>query len=64
MKELTFKKWILTCSKEHKISLMNHAIKTDNISAYFALTKLLLETPISKGGLASKDIPQPYCKQQ
>jgi hypothetical protein len=64
MKELTFKKWILTCSKEHKISLMNHAIKTDNISAYFALTKLLLDTPISEGGVASQDIPQPYCKQQ
>ena len=60
MNDLKFKEWLLKCSKEHKISLIEHAIKTENIAAYFALSKLLLETPISKGGVASEDIPQPY----
>jgi hypothetical protein len=59
MNDLKFNQWLLKCSKEHKIKLIEHSIKTENIAAYFALSKLLLETPISKGGVASEDIPQP-----
>ena len=64
MNNLKFNKWLLECSKEHKIRLIEHAINTENIEAYFALSKLLLETPISKGGVASEDIPQPNKKEQ
>ena len=54
-----FNEWLLGCSKEHKIMLMRKAIEDRNISAYFQLTTILLETPISKGGISSDEIPHP-----
>lgn len=54
-----FNEWLLGCSKEHKIMLMRKAIEDRNIAAYFQLTTILLETPISKGGISSDEIPHP-----
>ena len=59
IKEETFNEWLLGCSKEHKQLLLRKAIKDRNVGAYFALTDILLKTPISKGGLATEDIPHP-----
>jgi hypothetical protein len=58
-KDAHFKEWLLGCSKEHKIFLMKQAIRDNNVAAYFALTKVFLETPISQGGIPSSEIPNP-----
>ena len=58
-KDAHFKEWLLGCSKEHKIFLMRKAIEDRNISAYFQLTTILLDTPISEGGISSDEIPHP-----
>jgi hypothetical protein len=58
-KDAHFNEWLLQCSKEHKIMLMRKAIEDRNIGAYFQLTKLFLDTPISKGGIPSNEIPHP-----
>ena len=54
-----FNEWLLGCSKEHKIMLMRKAIEDRNSAAYFQLTTILLETPITKGGISSDEIPHP-----
>ena len=54
-----FNEWLLGCSKEHKIMLMRKAIEDSNVAAYFQLTSILLDTPISKGGISSDEIPHP-----
>ena len=54
-----FNEWLLGCSKEHKIMLMRKAIEDRNVAAYFQLTSILLDTPISKGGISSDEIPHP-----
>ena len=61
-KDAHFKEWLLGCSKEHKIFLMEQAIRDNNVGAYFAMTKVFLETPISQGGVPSSDIPNPADK--
>jgi len=54
-----FHEWLLGCSKEHKIMLMKKAIEDRNVAAYFQLTTILLDTPISMGGISSDEIPHP-----
>lgn len=58
-KDLMLHEWILGCSKEHKQFLLRQAIKEKNIGAYMKIADLLLNAPISEGGLASEDIPHP-----
>ena len=53
------KEWILGLTKEHKIMLLENAIKDKNVSAHLALVQILSEAPISEGGLPSDDIPRP-----
>lgn len=53
------KEWILGLNKEHKIMLLENAIKDKNVAAHLALVKILSEAPISEGGLPSDDIPRP-----
>lgn len=62
-KDSHFKEWLLGCSKEHKIFLMEQAIRDNNVGAYFAMTKVFLETPIAQGGVSSDDIPHPADKR-
>jgi len=58
-KDAMLKELILKFPKQHKIKLMKDALEEGNIAAYFQLTKILLETPISKGGVSSDEIPHP-----
>jgi len=59
IKDLQVKEWILGLTKEHKIMLLENAIKDKNVMAHMALVKILVEAPLSQGGLSSDDIPRP-----
>ena len=50
------KKWFLSLPKEMKLKLMGDMLKEDETGMAFATMNLLLETPISEGGISSDEI--------
>ena len=47
------KKWILSLPLERKIDLMKSMLEDDEIGHYLAFVNMLLEAPISEGGVSS-----------
>lgn len=50
------KKWFLSLPKEMKLKLMNDMLKENETGMAFATMNILLEAPISKGGISSDEI--------
>lgn len=49
---------ILNFPKNIKIQLLRDALKQGNIGIFFGLSKILLDAPITKGGIESEIIEQ------
>jgi hypothetical protein len=47
------KKWILSLPLERKIDLMKSMLEEDEIGDYLAFVNMLLEAPISEGGVST-----------
>lgn len=47
------KDWILSLTLEHKTMLMETMLKDGHIGQYFQFTKILLDAPLSKGGVST-----------
>ena len=50
------KDWFLSLPKETKLMLMDDMLKEDKTGMAFATMNLLLETPISEGGVLTDEI--------
>lgn len=59
MNEKELKEMILSMSRDHKIFLLKKALEDGELGVFIMLSKILLDAPISEGGLPSEDIPQP-----
>lgn len=53
-KDDSFKEWLLSCTREHKRMLFDKAWEENNLGAFKGLMDIVLEAPISKGGLPSE----------
>ena len=47
---------ILGFPKEMKLQIIKEAMAENNISVAFSLAKILLDAPISKGGISTEEI--------
>lgn len=56
------KDWFLSLPKETKLTLMEDMLKEDETGMAFSTMNLLLETPISKGGISSDEISKIFDK--
>lgn len=54
------KDWILSMRTEQKKMLMREMLKENKIGNYFQFIKVLLDAPISKGGMSTEDINEVY----
>lgn len=52
------KQWILSLPKEVKLKLMEDTLKKDEFGLFFEFTKLLLDAPISQGGISTEEIEE------
>ena len=50
------KKWILSLDKEQKLFLMHEILKAKEYSMWFRIIDMLLEAPISTGGMSTDEI--------
>jgi len=49
-----FEAWFLQCKTGHKLWLVARAVHEGKLGMAMSLGKILLDTPISKGGVSSK----------
>lgn len=56
------KKWILSLDKEEKIYLMHEILKSKNYGVWFRFVDVLLEAPISAGGITTDEIDSIWSK--
>ena len=49
-------KFILGFPKEMKLQILKEAMEEKDLSVAFSLAKILLDAPISKGGIATEEI--------
>ena len=56
------KDWFLTLPKEMKLKLMDDMLKEDETGMAFTTMNLLLETPISEGGISTDEISEIFDK--
>lgn len=54
------KDWILSMRTEQKKMLMREMLKENKIGEYFQFIKVLLDAPISTGGMSTDDINEVY----
>ena len=52
------KEWILSLPKGLKLKLLEDCIKEKEMGSYVRITKVLLDAPISKGGIATDEIDE------
>lgn len=61
--KITFKTWFLSLEKETKIEMLEEALKEDNtLASFLSLSRILLDTPISEGGISSEEIDSVFNK--
>jgi len=56
------KKWFLSLPKEMKLALMDDMLKEDQTGMAFETMNILLEAPISEGGISSDEIKEIFDK--
>ena len=54
----TFEAWFLQCKTGHKLWLVARAVQEGKLGMAMSLGKILLDTPISKGGVSSEVVEQ------
>ena len=54
------KEWFLSLPKEIKLTLMADMLKEDKVGMALQATKILLDAPISKGGILTDDIQKVF----
>ena len=54
------KEWFLSLPKEIKLTLMADMLKEDKVGMALATMKILLDAPISKGGILTDDIQKVF----
>lgn len=64
MKKLneTEKDWILSLGLEHKTMLMEEMLKDGQVGHYMQFTKVLLDAPLSEGGVSTEYIQKIFNK--
>ena len=50
------KRFILGCPKQIKLDTLKAALEKKEFGIFFGMTKILLETPITEGGISSDEI--------
>ena len=58
----THRKWILSLPLERKIELMDAMLKEKEIGHYMGFINILLEAPISEGGVSTEIIDEVFYK--
>ena len=48
-----FKSWFLSCNLGHKLNVMRDALVDQNISVFMQLLDIVLEAPLSQGGIST-----------
>jgi hypothetical protein len=54
----SFENWFLQCKTGHKLWLLARAVHEGKLGTAMSLGKLLLDAPISKGGISSEIVEQ------
>jgi hypothetical protein len=49
-------KWFLSMHKEVKLDLLNTALEKGEFGHFFQMVKILLDAPISEGGISTEEI--------
>lgn len=55
---ITEKEWFLNLPKEMKLKLLEDSLKQDEFGIFMGITKILLDEPISGGGIATEEIEE------
>ncbi len=50
------KQWFLSMDKDVKLGLLESALKDDNFGEFVQLSTILLDAPITKGGISTEEI--------
>ena len=57
------REWFLSLQEEMKLTLMEDMLKEGDFAMALATSKILLDTPIHKGGISTGKITQVFDKQ-
>tara|TARA_A200000159_G_scaffold77903_1_gene72143 strand:+ start:301 stop:588 length:288 start_codon:yes stop_codon:yes gene_type:complete len=60
MTEEDFKSWFLKCKLGHKLNVMRDALNEMNIGVFMQLVDIVLEAPLSQGGVATDDLQKAF----
>ena len=52
------KLWFLSLPKEMKLKLLEDSLKEDEVVIFMGITKILLDAPISGGGISTEEIEE------
>jgi hypothetical protein len=60
MTEAEFKSWFLNCRLGHKLNVMRDALLEMRLGVFNQLVDIVLEAPISQGGIATEDLQKAF----
>ena len=60
MTEAEFKSWFLNCRLGHKLNVMRDALLEMRLGVFTQLVDIVLEVPISQGGIATEDLQKAF----
>ena len=52
------KDWVLGLPKEMKLMLLEDSLKEDEFGVFLNLSKVLLDAPLSEGGISTEEIEE------
>jgi len=52
------KDWVLKLPKEMKLMVLEDSLKEDEFGVFLNLSKVLLDAPISEGGISTEEIEE------
>jgi hypothetical protein len=55
---ITEKDWVLGLPKEMKLMVLEDSIKEDEFGIFLNLSKVLLDAPLSEGGISTEEIEE------
>jgi hypothetical protein len=58
------KDWVLGLPKEMKLMLLEDSLKEDEFGVFLNLSKVLLDAPLSEGGISTEEIEEIRIKNQ
>ena len=51
-------KWILSLPKEMKLKILEDSLREDEFGVFLNLSKVLLDAPLSEGGISTEEIEE------